>query len=200
MSFHRARQAQHSRSQKGNTSSDPEESLGGNVNIMTTLMLEGRFHDIYFSLLLNFSTRGYRFWFLLRLSRKSTLQLKQRLQWKSLIFSACLNSHHVVLSALCSSLSWNYSKLDIVVGYCCCRCSLPVLYLPFIGFFVSFSFGFSRFAKCKRDTCGLFLFSMTKYKLCNFHHVLIHSTMDPFMATHELTHTECLKVNVLISF
>lgn len=35
----------------------------------------------------------------------------------------CLNSRHVVLSALacCASFrSWNRSKLDVVVGYCCC--------------------------------------------------------------------------------
>lgn len=68
---------------------------------------------------------------------------------KSFSNSRCRsNSHHVVLSAfglLCSLLllcvERNRSKLDIVVGYCCCcrrYCfSLPVYVLSFRRFFIS---------------------------------------------------------------
>lgn len=108
----------------------------------------------------------------------------------------CSNSHHVVLSAfglLCSLLllcvERNRSKLDIVVGYCCCRryCfSLPVYVLSFRRFFISpvhcllplisipplCVFCVRRYLLGLQpgDTCGLFCvsFAMTK-KLRNQH-------------------------------
>lgn len=104
-------------------------------------------------------------------------------------FFCCLNSYHVVLSALACcvpSRSWNCSKLDIVVGYCCCRYffvrkpkkkknfagSLLVVHWLFFPFFRSFVFcvffpSRSAFYGLYAGTC--FYSAMSKNRIvCNF--------------------------------
>lgn len=207
-------QAQHSSSQKGNISSDLKEYLCGNVNITTAKpRSKGDFMTFAFppfSLNLSsapcgdiaFDFKRVEVFEIMRLSRKQTLQLKQRLQQKR----ACelISLYFFWLFKFTSRgvkcfVFFSFTKL-LKIGYRCGLLLLPVVVLRrfFISRSLAFSFLFALlFAMCflriKSGThAASFCFTMTENKLCNF---ITHTAVGRALMA---THTTALEVNILI--